>query len=494
MSSLLESYRILGVKVGAGMTDVTTSYRQLCREYHPDISDNPGAEEQMKQINIAYTVLREKFRREAKFREHQTYSRPIRRYPAPETWQTQTQADKKRQAADVEQQAAQAYRKRAAENAAVSAEAEAEARSVLHSYFQALNTFDYTNAYSYLSPYDKRHITLESFIQWRESVAKLYPMREFKIAGKSSVAVITWGGGETFHARKFHIIITEGDCNDNATQSGDIDKLVINENGQWGVFLGYKEVSELTRTFERRFETRKRRDIAKRWEEYTAGFNPEYNMLNIDGMRKSVLREFYRQRRYGGTVTFAAIAIKRNCTGNAGQGNTGQGNTAQGNAARGYAAQGFTAQGNTAHSNTAYGNATNSNTAHSNTAQGNTAQSNTAHSNTAQGNTAHSNTTQGNAGQGELLRSAAKTICAALRETDVPAYAGDGVFVVMFVELGRKNAEKIISRLAETIRKNAGPQLGRSAEINYEYQSWTAGNYADMDAISGILKKVGKKL
>jgi len=412
MGSLLESYRILGVKVGAGMADVTTSYRQLCREYHPDISDNPGAEEQMKQINIAYTVLREKFRREANFRERQQYSRPIRRYPPAETWKSQT--EQKKQAEDAEQQAAQAHRKRAAESAAVSAEAETEARSVLHGYFKALNIYDYTSAYNYLSPYDKRHITLESFTKWRESVAKLYPMREFKIAGGSSIAVITWGGGETFHARKFRIIITEGDYADNATQSGDVDKLVINENGSWGVFLGYREVSELTRTFEQRFETRKRRDIAKRWEEYTAGFHPEYNMLNIDGMRKSVLREFYRQRRYGGTMTFAAISIE------------------------------------------------------------------------------HIGVRS--AGQGELLRSAAKTICGTLRETDVPAYAGDGIFVVLFIELGKKSAEKIIGRLAETIRKNAGPQLGINADINYEYGSWTSGSFADMDAISGILKKVGKKL
>ena len=81
MSNLLESYRVLGVKVGAGMADVTTSYRQLCRTYHPDVTDDPSAEELMKQINIAYTVLREKFKRESAFRDRQAYTRPIRRYP-----------------------------------------------------------------------------------------------------------------------------------------------------------------------------------------------------------------------------------------------------------------------------------------------------------------------------------------------------------------------------------------------------------------------------
>jgi len=403
---------VLGVKVGAGMADVTTSYRQLCRTYHPDISDDPSAEELMKQINIAYTVLREKFKRDSAFRDRQTYSRPVRRYPtaAPR----QQPAGTRQPTPDAQQQAAEAYRQRAAERAAVSADAEKEAYSVLHDYFIALNTFDYTSAYNKLSEHDKKHIPLESFTQWRESVARLYPMREFKIAGGSSIAVVTWGDDKTFHARKFRIIITEDAHSNGATQSGDIDKLVINENGNWGVFLGYREINELTRTFDKRFETRNKRAAEKRWEEFISGQHAEYNMLNIDGMRKPITTELYRQRRYGGSMTFAAISINRNDT--------------------------------------------------------------------------------KNAGQEELLRSAAKTISGALRETDIPAYAGDGVFAIMFVELGKRNAENIISRMIENIRKNAGSGLGTQAKIEYEFDSWSGNSYADMDNIKNILKKFEKNI
>ncbi|MDR2569820.1 MAG: DnaJ domain-containing protein [Oscillospiraceae bacterium] len=409
MSNLLESYRVLGVQVGAGMADVTTSYRKLCRTYHPDITDDPEAEELMKQINIAYTVLREKFRRESAFRDRQSYTRPVRRYPTAEAQRYKT---------DTKQQSAEIYRQseeeQAAQRAAASVDAEKFARAVLHDYFIALNTFDYVGAYNHLSEHDKRNITPESFTEWREAVARLYPMREFKIAGGSSIAVVTWGDDKTFHARKFRIIITEGDYTDNATQSDDIDKLVINENGQWGVFLGYREISELTRTFDKRFENKKKQDIEKLWDEYVSGLFPEYNMLNAEGMRESASKELYRQRRYGGTMTFAAISIQ------------------------------------------------------------------------------HS--TAKNAGKEELLRSAAKTICGMLRETDVPAYTGDGVFAIMFVELGKKNAENIINRLIESIRKNVGSQLGMSAEIEYEYGSWTAGSCTDIDMLNEVLKKFNKKM
>ena len=412
MSNLLESYRVLGVKVGAGMADVTTSYRQLCRTYHPDITNDPDAEDRMKQINIAYTMLRDKFKRESAFRDRQTFTRPVRRYPPTET-QRQT-TDPQRQTADARYQASQENEQKAAERAAASADAEKYAYSALHDYFAALNKCDYSKAYEMLSSHDKKHIDLRSFTRWRESVARLYPMREFKIAGGSSIAVVTWGDNKTFHARKFKVAITEDDFADDATLSGDIDKLVINENGRWGVFLGYKEVSQLTRTFDKRFETKKKRDVEKRRDEYAAGMHIEFDMFNPIGMRKAVIKELYRQRRYGGSMTFAAISIQLS--------------------------------------------GTNKN------------------------------------GQNDLLRSAAKTICGSLRETDVPAYADHGVFAIMFIELGKKNAENIIERMIETIRKNAGSLLGAQAEIEYEYGSWSGNGYADIDTLNEILKKFNKKI
>jgi len=399
MSSLLEHYKILGVNIGAGISEVTASYKRLCRIHHPDVSGNPDSEELMKKINIAYTALRDKLKREAAFRERQTYSRTTRRYP---------DQDARTYAQDARTAAAEARR--------ANAEAEKEAYGILEHYFKAINAFDYSEAYNCLSSYDRLQITRQSFVDWRKSVSRLYPMREFKIKGGQQITTLAFTDGRTHKARRFSVSVTEDDLANGETQShfGDVEKLVINENGIWKVFLGYGGVGELTRTFDERFEEKWKKDITKRWEEYYSGIYPEYDMLSIQGLRKIASREIYRQRRYGGVITFAAISIR---------------------------------VGNTR-----------------------------------------------NTGQDELLRSAAKTICSSLRETDSAAYAGDGVFAILFVELRKKNAADIIGRLAGNIRRNAGQQLGGKAMIEYEYDTWSSHNNKDVDGFNNVLKKFRKKM
>ena len=391
MSSLLEHYKTLGVNIGAGMNDVTSSYKRLCRIYHPDINGDPESEELMKMINIAYTVLREKLRREAAFRERQAYPRTARRYPANP---------------DISADGAAA--------GPVSAEEEKKAFSTLHDYFMAINTGDYKGAYDLLSSHDRMHISPESFIDWRKSVARLYPMREFDITGGKPGLTMKIGDEKTISACKYNVLVTEEDIAGERMQSGTIEKMAVLEDGMWKVYLGYSGVVELTRGFDEKFEAKRKRDIAKKWEEYYSGMHQDYNMLSSAGMRKAASREIYRQKRFGGTLTFAAISIK---TGNM----------------RG-------------------------------------------------------------TGQDELLRSAARTITASLRETDIPAYAGDGVFAILFVELHKKNSKDILDRLSVKIRKNAGPQLGGKAGIDIEFESWSNGRQADMDSLNKVLKKFNKKL
>ena len=284
----------------------------------------------------------------------------------------------------------------------------------MFAYFTAIGAYDYSDAYNYLSSYDKRFITRESFVEWRQAVERLYPMREFKISGGLPIITMTWGDGKPRTACRFRVAVTEEDLAENSIHMGDVEKYVINEYGAWRVFLGYSGVGELTRTFDERFEETWKRDAEKRWEEYYTGLYPEYNMLGIAGLRKAAKLEMYRQRRYGGAMTFTAISIKAG-------------------GSRG-------------------------------------------------------------AGQEQLLRSAAKTIRGALRETDVPAYLGDGVFAILFVELRKKNAAPVIDRLLEKIRRNAGSQLGGNANIGYAFDSWTRNNCANLEGMNKIIKLFRKKM
>ena len=395
MLNLLDHYRILGVTAGADIADVTSSYRRLCLAYHPDLNDDPESEEQMKRINIAYAVLRKKLLLDAAFRERHPYHRTARRH----TWQ------------DTRPRGAE---QRGAEQRAGGEAAEKEAFAALSDYFKKLLEFDYSGAYNHLCLHDKRHISRESFIEWRASVARLYPMREFEITGNLPMATVTFKDGRTQRARRFRVSVTEELVADEQAQSGSVEKLVIYEHGFWKVFLGYKGVGELTRSFDERFENRRKRDEAKRWEEYRAGLAPEYDMLSLAGMRKAASREIYRQQRFGGALTFAAISVK---------------------------ADGATEPA-----------------------------------------------------REELLRSAAKTIEGALRETDVPAYAGDGVFAVLFVELRKKNVDEIINRLCELIRANAAPVFAGQVEIAREFESWQGNASANPDALNKILKKFHKSM
>ena len=385
MTNLFDCYRILEVSAGAGIADVTTSYRRLCRLHHPDLNDDPESMEMMKSINMAYSVLREKLGREAALRENRQ-ARQARRY----TSQAARTADTRK------------------------ASAEKEAAEALHGYFSAIKAFDYPRAYSFLCGFDKLRITQESFIKWRKSVARLFPIHDFTIGCGSAEAVIPMQGCTPVRARRFRVEVTEEDVANNAVRSGEFEKYVLFENGSWKVFLGYKSLADLTSTFDKQFETGRKRDISKRWEEYFSGLEPELNMLSLTGFRKAVSRELYRQNRFGGTVTFAAISV-----------NSGG------------------ASGDV---------------------------------------------------QGHLHRSASAAIREALRETDITAYLGGGVFALLLIELGKENAEEIITRLAEKIRTKAGPYPGRRAEIKFSHESWTGQGSASIDDINEVLKEFGKKM
>ena len=57
-------YAILGVPSGASQKEITTAYRKLARQFHPDA--NPGdtaAEERFKAISAAYDVVGDETRR-----------------------------------------------------------------------------------------------------------------------------------------------------------------------------------------------------------------------------------------------------------------------------------------------------------------------------------------------------------------------------------------------------------------------------------------------
>ncbi|MBN1874152.1 MAG: molecular chaperone DnaJ [Anaerolineae bacterium] len=56
-------YEVLGVSKDAAQEDIKRAYRKLARQYHPDVSSEPDAEERFKEVNAAYEVLSDPDRR-----------------------------------------------------------------------------------------------------------------------------------------------------------------------------------------------------------------------------------------------------------------------------------------------------------------------------------------------------------------------------------------------------------------------------------------------
>jgi len=58
-------YETLGVPKGANGDEIKSAFRRLARQYHPDVSQEPDAEERFKEINEAYAVLSDDEKRAA---------------------------------------------------------------------------------------------------------------------------------------------------------------------------------------------------------------------------------------------------------------------------------------------------------------------------------------------------------------------------------------------------------------------------------------------
>lgn len=78
-------YQTLGVRRDATAEEIKAAFRKLARKYHPDVSKEPDAEQRMKEINEAHTVLADPEKRAAYDQLGRDY-RPGQEFRPPPGW------------------------------------------------------------------------------------------------------------------------------------------------------------------------------------------------------------------------------------------------------------------------------------------------------------------------------------------------------------------------------------------------------------------------
>ena len=347
----VDYYRVLQVRRGAGREDITAAYRRLCKLYHPDVNASPGAEELMKQINMAYSALLKK---------------PV------------------------------------IPNAVSNGEVDLQsAASCAQSYFSALLNSDFLKAYTYVSYHDKKYVTYQGFCDWRKSVQRLFIMREFSVKVAGGTFAYAVNDSQELTAVTLTISISEKNTVTQSVEHYSIRKLAVLEPVGWRIFLGYRDFSEIAKVFENLSARQERGEMAKHWDEYCSVKCRDLNMLNLRGLLNSASPELYRYKRYKQQMTVACFRVKP------------------------------------------------------------------------------ASTTRRFDPSPEYIEIAAKTLVDSLRETDIAAYLGNGIFAVLFVELKKRHAAMITQRIVSKLKIDIHKNLRMSISAECRHTTYDGGVLAD---------------
>lgn len=268
-------YKLLQVHYLAEQEIVESAYKRLARKYHPDANPAADSMERMQVINEAYSVL----------------SDPVKRKDYARIWENLYNR------AVQQKNNTESNNKSAAQSRQDMRFLLAKAR--LEEYFTYIKNKDYGNSYEMISSIDKSHISRNDFIKWQKAVAKIYTIQEFKcdISGVYKDKLIM---GKMFSdTLEFSVSTTELNLVMDMIQRDSYPKLMLLEDGQWTVFLGYKELEPFINKFDNLTVLLDSKAILNEFAENKSKVDAVTGLMNQRGLMESVEREIARHDRYG---------------------------------------------------------------------------------------------------------------------------------------------------------------------------------------------------
>jgi GGDEF domain-containing protein len=268
MNANADFYQVLQVGFTAEKADITAAYRRLSKLYHPDISALPQSHKVMAQLNVAYDTLSDDAKR-------QDYNNSLRSREA-------------------------TYGERAA----------AEAHHLLADYFTRLLQGDFAQAFQLLCPNDRLRVGARAFMEWRRAVQELYVICEFRISQGQQVAGFMLEANRPVTALKFFVDVLEKDQASGRLEQYCFSKYVVFEQGRPGVYLGYRDLGEISKTLGSQAREREQLLMQENWQQHVLRYDRTSGLLTRAGLLWAAQPELYRAQRYKRPLTVALLRLR----------------------------------------------------------------------------------------------------------------------------------------------------------------------------------------
>ncbi len=264
MEKFTDYYKILQVHQEADQSMIDTAYKCLSKLYHPDLNKSPDAGERMTQINLAYSVLGDKFKRKTFHREWQKYNK------------TQSVSTV---------MAGTDYKVELAQ-------------TVLDDFFRDMVTENWEGAYQKLTDVDVQKVPLKDFSDWKNAVGKLYKLANFKITFEKRYVNCEYSGLVYPEIMQFALELTVMDITTGRVNIEKARKYVAFNKSAWKICLGYSNLKPIIAKFTHMTQVKGKGAAA------AAGVRHQYEMLD------QAQREMFRTQRYGNPLCLMMVAVK----------------------------------------------------------------------------------------------------------------------------------------------------------------------------------------
>ncbi len=261
-------YKILQVHYLAEPEIIQSSYKRLARKYHPDVSGDEDSERTMQEINEAYAVLND----------------PQKRKTYHTAWiRTRSKQKAQQQNGEMPLKLKQKY---------------LTGKAVLADYFDKLLHKEFEQAYDLITESDKQKVSIDEFVRWQKTVAKVYELKESQIALCKFHGNIIYNKVAHKDAIDLYVAVVEYNEITERYEKDYLVKTVVSENDDWRVLLGYEGLQPLIARFESLSELIKAKQIINELAETHSKTDFLTGLNNKKGFLEMAEREYKRYERY----------------------------------------------------------------------------------------------------------------------------------------------------------------------------------------------------